>query len=81
MKLFALASIVMLTAATGAFAQAAAPMANENPDNCSAAWRDCSTSQDGSNHLLRRFTEPRQTGFPNQPSQTPSENPADAIHN
>ena len=49
MKLFALVSVIALTAATGAFAQSAAPLAAENPNNCSPASKNCVQNESGSN--------------------------------
>ncbi len=69
-SILALTLVLGLSASLPAFASDAT-LANENPDNCSAAWRDCSNNQDGSNHVVRHFAEPDQTGLPNQQSEAP----------
>ncbi len=57
MKLLALVSVIALTAATGAFAQSAPPLANENPNNCSPALPNCATDQGGSSNKTPRNAE------------------------
>ncbi len=75
MKLFALVSIIALTAATGAFAQSAAPLANENSNNCSDALRNCNGSADGSMKTPANSSSAGQNTTTTQQSQMPAGKP------
>ena len=76
MKLFALVSIIALTAATGAFAQSAPPMANQNPNNCTDGLRDCNgSSVDGTSKTPANSASATQNMTKTQQSEMPAGKP------